>query len=257
MSTESELKKMFGDAGPSLGHVDLSGVLRRSSRRRVAQQFAVGGAATLAVAGIGVAGFTGMHGLLPSTTAGSASSANAPESREDPTLGSTATDGGLTRAPAEKINLCSGTLADVAPHAGGLVLSTDFAEAEASADRITGTVTLTNSGSERIIGTSAASPAITLSKDGIVLWHSNGSMAVIGAVVDLAPGASLAYQASLRPVVCAVEDDGTSSFRTDLPHVPAGQYQVSAALDLSRQNADGSVLGTDVVTGPVSEVTLR
>ena len=257
MSTESDLKKMFTDAGPSLGHVDLSGVLRRSSRRRVAQQLAVGSATTLAVAGIGVAGFTGMHGLLPSTTAGSASTANAPETREDPTLGSTATDGGLTRAPADKINLCGGTLADVARNEGGLVLTSNFAEADASADRIMGTVTLTNSGSERIIGTSAATPTITLSKNGIVLWHSNGSIAAMGAVVDLAPGASLAYEASLRPVVCAVEDDGANSFRTDLPHVAAGQYQVSAALDLSRQNADGSVLGTDLVTGPVSEVTLR
>ena len=257
MSTESDLKKMFSEAGPSLGHVDLSGVLRRSSRRRVAQQLAVGSATTLAVAGIGVAGFTGLHGLMPSTTAGSASTASTPESRGDSTSGSTATDGGLTRAPADKINLCGGTLADVAPNAGGLVLSTNFAAADASADRITGTVTLTNSGSERMTGISAAFPAITLSKDGIVLWHSNGPIAAMGAVVDLAPGASVAYQASFRPVACAVEDDGANSFRTDLPHVAAGQYQVSAALDLSRQNADGSVLGTDLVTGPVSKVTLR
>ena len=257
MSTESDLKKMFSDAGPSLGHVDLCGVLRRSSRRRVAQQVAVGSATTLAVAGIGVAGLTGIHGLMPSTTAGSASSANAPEPRGDSTLGSTATDRGLTRAPADKINLCGGALADVARNAGGLILRTNFAAADASADRITGTVTLTNSGSERISGTSAATPAITLSKDGVVLWHSNGPMIAMAAVVDLAPGASLSYQASFRPVACAVDDDGAGSFRSDLPHVAAGQYQVSAALDLSRQNADGSVLRTDLVTGPVSEVTLR
>lgn len=257
MSTESDLKNMLGNAGPALGHVDLTRVLRRSSRRRVAQQLTVGSAMTLALAGIGVAGFTGIRGLMPSTTAGSASSANAPETRKDSTLGSTETDGGLTRAPADKINLCGGTLADVAPNAHGLVLTTRFPAADVSADRITGTVTLTNSGSEHITGTSAAPPAITLSKDGIVLWHSNGPIAAMGMVVDLAPGASLSYQVSLRPVACAVEDDGAGSFRSDLPHVAAGQYQISAALDLGRQNADGSMQGTDLVTGPVSEVTLR
>ena len=257
MSTESDLKKMFRESGPSLGQIDISLVLRRSSRRRVAQRVAVGSATTLAVAGIGVAGFTGIRGLTPSTTAGSASSANTPETRGGSALGSTPTDSGLTRAPAAKINLCGGTLADVAPNAAGLVLSTSFATADATADRITGTVTLTNSGSERITGTSAATPAITLSKDGVVLWHSNGPMIAMAAVVDLAPGASVTYQASFRPVSCAIQDDSADSFRSDLPHVAAGQYQVSAALDLSRQNADGSFLSTDLVTGPASKVTLR
>ena len=257
MSTESDLKNMLGNAGPALGHVDLARVLRRSSRRRVAQQLTVGSAMTLAVAGIGVAGFTGIRGLMPSSTAGSASSANAPETRKDSTLGSTATDGGLTRAPADKINLCGGTLADVAPNAHGLVLTTRFPTADASADRITGTVTLSNSGSEHILGTSAVTPTIILSKEGIVRWHSNGSMAAMGALVDLAPGASMTYQASFQPVTCTVEDDSAVSFRDNLPHLAAGAYQVSAVLDLSRENADGSFLSTDLVTGPVSEVTLR
>lgn len=257
MSTESDLKNMLGDAGPALGHVDLARVLRRSSRRRLAQQLTVGSAMTLAVAGIGVAGFTGVRGLTPSTTAGSASSAKAPETKADPSLGSTATDRGITRAPADKINLCGGTLAEVAPNADGLLLTTSFPTADASADRITGTVTLTNSGSEHITGTSTATPAITLSKDGVVLWHSNGPTIAMAAVVDLAPGASLTYQASFRPVSCAIEDDSADSFRSDLPHVAAGQYQVSAALDLSRQNLDGAFLSTDLVTGPVSEVTVR
>ena len=90
-----------------------------------------------------------------------------------------------------------------------------------------------------------------------MLWHSTGPIAAMSTVVDLAPGASLSYRASFRPVACAIEGDGADSFRSDLPHVAAGQYQVSAALDLSRQNADSSMLGTDLVTGPVSEVCLR
>ena len=266
MSTESDLKKMFRETGPSLGQIDISLVLRRSSRRRVAQRVAVGSATTLAVAGIGVAGFTGIRGLVQST--GSASSAAAPDANRpdvngpdvngpEATGGSTATDGGLTRAPAEKINLCGGALSEVAPNAAGLVLTTNFEPGDASADRVSGTVTLTNSGSEHITGTSAVTPTIILSKEGIVRWHSNGSMAAMGALVDLAPGASMTYQASFQPVTCSVEDDSTVSFRDNLPHVAAGAYQVSAALELSRENADGSFLSTDLVTGPTSEVTLR
>ena len=266
MFTESDLKKMFSETGAALGQVDLSRVLRRSSHRRIAQQVAVGSATTLAVAGIGVAGFTGMRGLVQST--GSASSAAAPDAnrpdanrpdanRPEATGGSTATDGGLARAPAEKINLCGGVLSEVAPNAAGLVLTTNFEPGDASADRVSGTVTLTNSGSAHVTGTSAATPTIVLSKDGIVLWHSNGPVAAIGAIVDLAPGASMTYQASFQPVICAVEDDSSVSFRDNLPHVAADAYQVSAALDLSRQNADGSFPGTDLVTGPASEVTLR
>jgi hypothetical protein len=255
MSTESDLKKMFSETGPSLGQIDLSRVLRRSSRRRIAQQVAVGGATTLAVAGIGVAGFTGIRGLVPST--GSASSAAAPESKQDSSPGSTPMPGGLTRAPAEKINLCGGPLSEVAPNAAGLVLTSSFEPADASADRVSGTVTLTNSGSEHIWGTSAATPAVTLSKDGVVRWHSNGPTIAMAALVDLAPGASMTYQASFQPVTCAVEDDSADRFRDSLPHVAAGVDQVSAALDLSRQNADGAFLSSDLVTGPTSEVTLR
>ena len=255
MFTESDLKKMFSETGAALGQVDLSRVLRRSSRRRIAQQVAVGSATTLAVAGIGVAGFTGIRGLVQST--GSTSSAAAPDATVGSSPGRTATDGGLTRAPAERINLCGGTLAKAAPNAAGLVLTTSFEPADAAADRVSGTVTLTNSGSEHIMGTSAVTPTIILSKEGIVRWHSNGSMAAIGAIVDLAPGASMTYQASFQPVTCAVEDDSSISFRDNLPHVAAGAYQVSATLDLSRQNADGSFPGTDLVTGPASEVTLR
>ena len=257
MSTESDLKKMFDEAGPALGTVDLSRVLRRSSRRRVAQRVAVGSATTLAVAGIGVAGFTGIRGLMPATTAGSASSASVPETRGDSPLGTTTNDGGVRRAPAERINLCGGPLADVAPNAEGLVLTTSFPAADASAPRISGTVTLTNTGNKHITGTSAISPTVILSKQGIVLWHSNGTMAAKAILVDLAPGASLTYRASFRPVACASEDEGRVSFRADLPSVGAGNYQVSAALDLRRENTDGSLLSTELVTGPVSEVTLR
>lgn len=255
MSTETELKKMFTESSPSLGQIDLSSVLRRSSRRRVAQQVAVGSATTLAVAGIGVAGFTGIRGLVPST--GSASSVSASTPTRDASPGDTTAQGRLTGAPIERINRCGGALADIAPNADGLVLTTSFPAADASADRVSGTVTLTNTGMGHIVGGSAVSPEIILSKDGIVRWHSNGAVAAMGVIVDLAPGASMTYQASFQPVTCTVEDEGTARFRGDLPLLAAGVYQVSATLDLRRQKADGSFLSPHLVTGPVSAVSLR
>jgi hypothetical protein len=91
----------------------------------------------------------------------------------------------------------------------------------------------------------------------VVLWHSNGPAPAMAALVDLAPGASLTYRAWFEPVRCAVEDDRGGAFRTDLPPVSPGVYEVSAALDLTRQTPDGALPSTELVTGPTAEVTLR
>ena len=48
----------------------------------------------------------------------------------------------------------------------------------------------------------------------------------------------------------AVEDDTAEAFRSDLPAAPAGQYQVSAAIDLMGE------FDADLVTGPAQTVTL-
>lgn len=59
----------------------------------------------------------------------------------------------------------------------------------------------------RVFGSSPASPSMTLSQHGVVLWHSNGPAPALAALVDLAPGASLTYQAWFEPVRCTGEDD--------------------------------------------------
>jgi hypothetical protein len=248
MSTESELKRLLDSDASAQPGIDLALVIRRSRRRRFGAQVAVGGATTLAVAGIGVASVAGLRSLgSHSMSAGSAAA---------PTIASDSSGKSQKRAPAEKINLCGAQLAEVAANAAGLVMTADFPAAPASASSVSGTVTLTNTGSERIVGTTAATPAITLSRDGVTLWHSNGPMIAMAAIVDLAPGASMTYQASFTPVICGAEDDLGDSFRSDLPHVAAGEYQVSAAIDLSRQASDGSLASNDLVTGPPTAVHL-
>ncbi|MET4781690.1 hypothetical protein [Glaciihabitans sp. UYNi722] len=251
MSIESEFKRL-AEAEVSGEHgIDLAKVIRRSRRRHLGNQVAVGGVTTLAVAGIGVAGVFGVRGLgQQSMSAGPAASSAGPMKASDSPLD------GQKRAPAEKINLCGGELAQIAPNPQGLSLTADFPAASASDSSIQGIVTLTNSGSERIVGTTAAIPAITLSKGGVTLWHSNGPMIMMAVTVDLAPGASMTYQASVTPVACGAEDETGDGFRADLPHVEPGEYQVSAAIDLTRENADGSFASNDLVSGPVAPLKL-
>ncbi|MCU1556790.1 MAG: hypothetical protein JWN09_785 [Microbacteriaceae bacterium] len=249
MSIESEFKRLRDSEASQRSSIDLALVIRRSRRRRIGAQVAVGGATTLAVAGIGVASVAGLHGWGPSST--SAGSAAAP------TVASDSSGESQKRAPAEKLNLCGAELAQVAANPDGLVATADFPTASASAASISGTVTLTNTGTERVVGTTAASPAITLSKGGVTLWHSNGPMIAMAAMVDLAPGASMTYHASFTPVTCGTEDDLGDSFRSDLPHVAPGEYQISAAIDLSRQGVDGGFASNDLVTGPVATVRLN
>lgn len=258
MSTESDLASLFADSTPTLAPVELQRVLRRSSRRRGGQRMAIGGATTLAVAGIGVASVAGIRGLTPSMTSGGGTSSLAPGTASGSLLplNGGATDGAIQLAPASRLNLCGGTVAEVAPSPSGLVLSPQFDSADASSALVTGTVTLTNTGAASITGSSAVTPEITLSKDGRVLWHSNGAMIAMARTIELAPGASTSFTASFAPVTCGVEDDESDLFRENLPHVAPGVYQVSAALDVTRVGNDPQVV-IDLVTGARSSVTLR
>jgi len=263
MPTESEfrtlLKNEAADASGS-GRLDAAAVIRRSKRRRLPQQLAVGGLSTLAVAGIGVAGFTALR-MLPqgalTMSAGSSADSGAVPEHVNPERAAPGAAQDTKRAPADRINLCGGPLAEVAPNPDGLVLSTAFPESSATGTGpIEGTVTLANTGTQTIKGTTAASPAITVSQGGVVLWHSNGPMIMLAVVVDLAPGQSMSYRASFTPVRCGAADDLASGFPHDLPALPAGSYQVSAAIDLSREGVNGSA-ASELVTGPVQTVTLR
>jgi hypothetical protein len=253
MSSEPNLRSLFRDAlPPNQEPIDVASVIRRSRARRLPRQIGAGGVFTLAIGAVGFGGIQGILGLQ----GGTATSDSAGGPVANPLVGGSgapesAGGDGILRAPAEKINLCGGALADVAPSESGLVLTTRFSDASAGSSSVEGTVTMTNSSNENLTGYTAAAPAITLSQNGVVLWHSNGPTIMMAREVMLAPGESIEYAASFKPVVCSVEDDEGESFRENLPPAPAGQYVVSAAIDF---NADGRA---DLVTGPPSTVTLK
>lgn len=258
MPDESDLRDLLQSTSATPRSISASAVIRRSRLRRMPKQVGLGAAATLAIGGIGIASVQGIASLGSSTASDTASMQEAPEaaagSAPDDLMSGGTADEITKRAPAEKLNLCGGPLAEVAPSATGLVATVEFAEASTGQERVDGVVTLTNTSSVAITGSTSATPAITLSQGGTVLWHSNGPTIAMVAIVDLAPGASMQLPASFEPVICAADDDLLDSFRSDLPAAPAGEYEASAALDVLVDQGAGSL---ELVTGPASVVTLR
>jgi hypothetical protein len=278
MPTEADLRKQFHDPErpQGSGSVDLDAVLRRSRARRRPRVVAVAVVSSLAALAIvvpisvsGVLGQTGMFSASSGVSAGNNQDAAGHKAANQQAPGSasggTATGGALNGSgPVQKVNLCSGTVADIVPASNGLVLTVEPVTAAATDRAIPVTVTLTNTntntnnnnnnnnGAVSFSGTTSPYPSLTLSRDGIVLWHSNGAVPAIGATVHLASGASMSFTTTFEPVVCGVTDDERTAFRAELPAAGPGHYQLSAALDVSSDD------GTSVrVTGPAASVILR
>jgi hypothetical protein len=260
MASDPNLRDLFhagGSADAPAGHaIDTDAVIRRARRRRLPAQVGFGGAAALLVGGIVVGGVQGVAGISTTTSSSESAASDAepelaPLSTGEGFMDAGGTEGELKRAPAERINLCGGTVAEVAPSPSGLVLTAAFPDAPVGSERVEGTVTLTNTGASPVTGYTSATPAVTLSQGGVVMWHSNGPTIMMIRDVALAPGESIDFAASFTPVVCGVEDDLAEGFRADLPAAPAGEYQVSAAADVTV----GDTL--ELVTGPAETVRLE
>ena len=263
MPTESELRRQFHDDEPK-GSIDLDAVLRRSRARRRPRVVAVAIVSSLAVVGIvvpvSISVASGQTGTFSAGSAATAPDLSAGQDPDSATDGNAAggSGGDIKRAPAEKLNLCTGSLAAPAPAEDGLVLTVQPVDAAADARDIPVTVTLTNTGTQQVTGSLSPFPTLTLSRGGIVLWHSNGAVPLLAQEIDLAPGASTSFATTFEPLVCGVADDERPSFRTDLPQAGPGSYQLSAALDFSPEtpSADGQVAAV-LVTGPTAPVTLH
>ena len=206
-------------AGARHARLDAAAIIRRSKRRRLPRQIASGGAVTLAVAGISVASITGLKTLGPNVFGASTSaqrSAGDSGAEVPPELsapqGPTVRDGVST----DRVNLCGDTLAAVPSNRLGLVLTPHFPASAPTGTPVTGSVTLTNTSPRTITGTSSSRATVTLSQDGLVLWHSNGAQPA-GTAVTLAPSQSVQYPATFTPVRCTAADDHAGGFPPDCP----------------------------------------
>lgn len=233
-TTEAEFRELLAHsaARATLPKLDPEAVVRRSRRARAPRLAAAGGVFSLAAIGIAVAGVQGLRVGSPVME----SAGSAPESAADQglTMPSGAPTGG-----AAAVNLCGGVLAAPSDHPG-LSLTVEFpAEASVASGTVEGTVTLTNTGGEPLQATSPAVAPVTLSQDGLVLWHTSGPMILSLVELDLAPGEAHSWQAAFTPVQCDDESELQADPAT-LPAVAPGLYQVSAAVDLTL--TDGGTL---------------
>jgi hypothetical protein len=254
--SESELRSQMRDAGDERAEIDVARVIRRARARRIPRLLAVGGAACLVVAGVAVpVSFAALGDTSTGTTFVASDKSDAGDGGGAAPESATGDSGEtMMRSAAGALNLCAGPLADPTPSPTGLTLSVAPVDGSVSADSIQATVTMTNTGDSTVHGTTAGAPSLALSKDGVVLWHSNGAMTMIAVPVDLAPGESLEYTAAFEPVRCDVEDDlSETGFRESLPSVSPGVYALSAAIDLVP--LDGSA--TELVIGEPARVTLH
>jgi hypothetical protein len=240
------------DVGDAPGDIDVSKVIRRARARRLPRVLAAGGAACLAIAAIAVPVSVSMFGGGAGTTfvasdAGGGEDAAAPEAESGEA-------DALLRVTADQLNLCAAPLAEVPPAPEGLELTIAPIDAPADAVSIETIVTLVNNGPTAVRGTTPGSPSLTLSQEGVVLWHSNGPAPMITVEVNLEPGESLQYAASFQPVRCGAADDLVAEgFPPGLPPVGPGNYGLSAAIDLTQ--LDGSAV--TLVTGTPTPVVLR
>lgn len=193
MADDFDFRWAFDPLDPDASAIDIRSVIRRSRLRRLPAQLAVGGGAVVVVAGLVLGATVGLKALSSAGISGSSAS--------------------IADAPAATINLCGGVLATPAPSSTGLTLTPHFSDAEAGATSVAGSVTMTNTSDRRWRGTTASSPIVTLSRDGIVLWHTS-VLNDSARVIDLAPGASTTYDAWLAPVRCEVGDDAIGPEQT-------------------------------------------
>lgn len=267
MPTEAELREQFHDDDQPEGRIDLDAVLRRSRARRRPRMIAVAAVSSLAalaiVVPVSVSGALGQTGFFSAASGSPASSRQDAAGQKAPEVAGPAGPGGTGGAVrsgeavdgvalAQKVNLCTGTLADIAPASNGLVLTVAPVTAAAVARNIPATVTLTNTASTAFRGSGSPFPSVTLSRAGIVLWHSNGAIPSLAQLIELAPGASVSFATTFEPLVCGVQDDAHGRFRADLPPAGPGSYELSAVMAVSAP--DGSSV---LVSGPGTAVTLR
>lgn len=253
MPSDSEIRDRFHEGTQPKGEIDVSAVLRRVRARRRPKVLLAGAGSVLAIAAIAVPAVFSSYTSTAGTDSAfsTADEAAVPESGGDGDAGGSA-DEQVMQKDAQTLNRCMAPVADVVLAENGMVITVEPVTASASADSIPITVTLTNDGDEGILGTTGGRPTLTLSRDGVTIWHTNGPQDLIARIVDLGPGESMTYETTFEPVVCGEGDDDLEAFPDDLPDAGPGAYRLSAAIDVSR---DDSII--ELVTGPEADVRLN
>jgi hypothetical protein len=245
VADHDDLRRMLADA-PAAGSIDVDGVIARARRRRLPRRIAAGSVSALAVVGVVVLGAQALQPPAPTSTVMLEQQRDVPA--QAPPESSDSAFIGI--APAEKVNGCQGTVAEVAAGRSGLEVVLVLQPSVAPGATLRGEAVLTNSGQTAVQGTASAPPAVTVARAGTVVWHSSG-LQLQPVRVQLEPGESVRLPIELTAVECAPEHDGLERFPDDLPPLPAGDYAVTALLDFAED--DGLI---ELVTGPATAITV-
>ncbi|MCC6270548.1 MAG: hypothetical protein IT190_04670 [Microbacteriaceae bacterium] len=248
MDSESDLRDAFRlSANTATTGIDTEAVVRRARARRVPKQLAFSSVSVLAVVGIAALGITALPSLQPGK--GGASDSEVMISMQEPSSGDAADSVAEKSFDSLAVpsNLCGMPTTIAGPSPTGLSLTLDFPEtAPADSHDVVGTVVLTNSGTAHLNGTTALEPVITVSRDGITVWHSNPVLDSQAVLIDLGPGESQSFYARFTPVECGPQDDEREQFRVDLATLDAGRYEISAAMVFvsdAAEPGDGILVG--------------
>ncbi|MCW4386639.1 hypothetical protein OH146_12730 [Salinibacterium sp. SYSU T00001] len=241
--TEKRLREMLADAAAP-GRLDAGTIIRKSRRRRRVRALAATSVGALAVVGIAAALAGGIPAPAPLQTASESSDAGG-DAGDDASAFSAETDssaGGAALAPVEKLNPCGEPVSALAATARDLMLEARFPDPIPAGDSpVFGTVSLENSGEETVTGRVGSGPALTLSREGVTVWHTQAGSAS-GQAVQLDPGESMSFEVALVPVECGPEDEARETFRSELPPLEAGEYRLDAVLELTTKPGSVSTL---------------
>ena len=223
MPTEDELRDLLGRQDAP-NRLDPKRIVRSSRARRIPQQIAAGGAGVLAVAGITVLGIQVIPFGQLSRRVADGRRAVPGGSRLDRVQPGRRRREAAARRPHQPLrsgrrpspsrasrrcsSMSSATGQRARRHRPGRRHGADDQHRH-----------------EPVTGTSPSAPAVTLSQDGITLWHSNGPVDASAVLVDLDPGESMDYAATFIPVRCAPEDDTLDQFPARPPRAPAGRVR--------------------------------
>lgn len=255
--TESELRDELQRSIPgSASRIDADAIIRKAKARRAPRQVAFGSVAVLAVAGFAVLGTSALPSLFPSSTGASDSAGmSAPESSISEKNGD---HFGAAQSDANRVltGQCGRTAVSPPPSSLGLTLTPSFpTPVSRGSQPVTGTVTLTNTGTSPVRGSTSFEPVIELARNGMTVWHTSGSVPSLGRLIDLAPGESTTYSASFTPVECTSEDETGIRFRDNLPPLDFGDVTLTAAIQFIPDGATGEE--AVIISGPPQTITLR
>lgn len=262
MSSESELRDAIrSSANIATTGIDTEAVVRRARARRVPKQLAFSSLSVLAVVGVAALGITTLPSLQPGSNSASDSAVMSTMPESPPNNVNNGSSDPSTQGPsgdriaAVRINSCGHNVVAVPKNDIGLTLTASFPRTSpANGQQVSGSVTLTNTSMERVKAFTPGEPAITLSRDGVTVWHSYETEVGTWIPIDLAPGQSIEYPSQFVPVLCTNDDELAADYAGTLPPLPGGHYQASALMFITPDQEHG--IPDILVGGPSLDITL-